>query len=74
MWQRQTTMAPRRRRRGREPGGLRVVQHHDVAAPDQRRQLVGVVAQHALVDAALAGAERPAVALVAVQVVVDAAW
>ena len=57
---------------GRQPGRLRVVQHHDVAAPDQRRQLVGVVAQHALVRRRVLGrAERPAVALVAVQVVVE---
>ncbi len=54
------------------PGGLRVVQDHDVVGPQQRRQLVGGVAERRLVRAPRLVVERQAVAGGSVQAVVDA--
>ena len=53
-------------------GGLRIVQEDDVARPYALRQQLGVLGGDALVDGALGLAQRPAVARVAVQAVVQA--
>ena len=55
-----------------QPGRLRVVQHDDVVGPQQRRELIPVGRQRCLVEGALLGPERSAVARYAVQPVVDA--
>ena len=58
--------------RADEPGGLRVVQDHDVVVVHQLGERAGVLLERALVDLARRLAEVAAVALEAVQLVVEA--
>ena len=66
------TFAPAFDHRGREAGGLRIVDQDDVVRPDEREQLVGVLAQRLLVVFSLGVSECAAVAGRAVKPVVDA--
>src|SRR5207237_10599396 len=54
---------PKPGQRRREPGSLRIVQHHHVARPDQPTDLGGVRAEHVLVHGTFLISERRAVAV-----------
>ena len=56
---------------GGQPGGLRIVQEHDVARRDQRADALQVLARDGLVDLALTRAEPATVAGHAVQAIVN---
>jgi hypothetical protein len=64
-------LSPALTHRSSEPSRLRVVEHHNVARSDHRRQLRGVPPQHRVVLLVLVLAERTAVAVTTVEVVVN---
>ena len=72
-WQRHTTLHARARELRREPGGLRVVQDHDVAGANDRVRRVATLRRIDLVVVAMLGrAQRTAVAGGPVEMIVDA--
>jgi hypothetical protein len=65
-------VCPRRGERGRETGGLGVVQHHDIARPHPVPQRFPLARHHRGVDLPLDLAERPTVTGLLVESVVQA--